>query len=143
MSRKLSAVEVICQKLMSFLLNKQKVKDDNQTGRGELNEKVQQKLVSANYFEKVFAERAIRDLQFLLDDEKNKLSDKWRAEIVSTKEGLEEVLGDLIESINILVRKEEYIEKDLDTVDAKCSLIREIFERVKFICLRTELIREM
>ena len=140
MSRKLNVVEIFCQKLLSFLSNNQNVKEDKQEDKQEdkvkLRKDVEQKLISANSFENFLAERMIEDLQALLDNEKIKLSDRERAEIISTKESLKKAQDDLVELINVLVRKEEYVKNDLDMINAKVSLIRELLSRAQFVHLQ-------
>lgn len=159
MSRKMSLVEFFCQKLqLCFSLNNQKIKEnkqedkvklrkdvekeDKQVIKEKIGEKVRQKLVSANLFEKEFAENAIKKLEKFLDDEKNKLNDEQRAEIISIKESLEKALRVFIESIRILVKKEKYTQVDFDEISSQTVLIHDLLEEFKFFCLKRELSKE-
>jgi hypothetical protein len=139
MYRKLNLVEVFCQKLVSFFSNNQKIKEDEQEDKVKLRERIEKALISANSFENFIAEWEIKRLQTLLDDEKNKLSDRDRAEVALIKESLKKAQSELVELINILVKKEEYVKNDLDIINAKCGSIGQLFRRSQFACLQAEL----
>ena len=130
MSRKISLVEFLCQKLVSFLSNSQNVKEDKQVNKNELVKEMRQRLVFVNSNNRFLAEHGVKDLQILLDDKKNKLSDKERVKIISIKESLEKALSDLIELIRILAKKEEYTKKDFGEVDVRCSLTKDLLSEV-------------
>ncbi|MFZ2226539.1 MAG: hypothetical protein WA064_03720 [Candidatus Moraniibacteriota bacterium] len=148
MSRKMSLVEIFCQKLVSFLSNNQKIKEDKredkvklrkdveQEDKVKLRRDVQQELISVNSFENFLAERMTEELQVLLDNEKIKLSDREREEVVSAKKSLKKAQDELVELINVLVKKEEYVKNDLDMINAKGSLIRELFRKAQFVHLQ-------